>query len=60
MPLVREGIDHLDLALLHINEAIHRLPRPGKKCSGGVSDDLSLLTQRPNVRFGQGNPLHLA
>ena len=60
MALVSIGIDHLDLAFLDVDKAIHRLAGPREKRTRRIAGELARSAQRSNVRCGQRGSLHLA
>ena len=60
MAFVGIGIDHLDLAFLDINEAIHRFAGPCEKRARRIGRDLARGAQRLDVSCGQRGALHLA
>ena len=60
MAFVGVGIDHLDLAVLDVDEAIDGLAGMGEKGARRIGGNLPLRAQRLDVRGGERSPLHLA
>src|ERR1700677_349939 len=60
MALVGIGIDHLDLAILDINEAIRRFTGSSEKHSRRIHHDLARGAQRLDMRRSERRALHLA
>lgn len=58
MPLFGMGLEHLDLALDNVQEAIHRVADPGHDVAGAVRLLASDRTDGVDVPCRERNPFH--
>ena len=59
MPFLAERIDHLDLAILDIDEAVDRVAGPDDIGAGGIDGLAALRPQRRDMLGRQRHTLHL-